>query len=246
MASVAQIWRHPIKGIGAEPLERATLAHGRPLSGDRAWAVLTGDNAEAPTGGWRSWQDLAVGVTALPLMAITARTRGTRLHLDHPQLDPIEIDPETDSARLIDWLRPLWPRERRPLNRLIRAPESGMTSTSYGSVSIMGLGSLAALSEASGQGLDPRRFRGNIWVRGLAPWEEFDWVGRKVRIGNALLEVTERIERCRSTQANPETGEEDLQVLQLLRRNFGHRDLGLRAKVLTGGEIATDAEVTLQ
>ena len=44
--TLSQIWRHPIKGIGAERLDHVGLRVDRPLPLDRAWAVLE-DGGEA-------------------------------------------------------------------------------------------------------------------------------------------------------------------------------------------------------
>jgi membrane protein insertase Oxa1/YidC/SpoIIIJ len=48
---LSEIWRHPIKGIGAERLDHVGLKIDRPLPMDRAWAVLEqgGESGE----GWR-------------------------------------------------------------------------------------------------------------------------------------------------------------------------------------------------
>ncbi|PJE31748.1 hypothetical protein SAMN06297129_1771 [Pseudooceanicola antarcticus] len=242
MRRVAQIWRHPIKGIGAELLQQIALTPDRPLPGDRAWALLTGEAQD--TGAWQSCRNFARGCFGPELMAITARSLADgRIALDHPKAGEIEIDPATDSDALVAWLSPLWPEERPALGRLIAAPDEGMSDGPYACVSILGRASLGALSEACGTQLDPRRFRGNLWVKGLEPWEELDWPGRRLRIGEAELEVVERIDRCRATQVNPETGEEDVQTLRILRRTWGHIDFGVKARVITGGEIALDSEI---
>ena len=242
MRRVAQIWRHPIKGIGAEPLESAAFLPERPLPGDRAWAMLTGQAQD--TGAWQSCRNFARGCYGPQLMAITAHTlEDGRIHLSHPTAGEIEVDPARDGAMLSAWLAPLWPAERPALGALIPAPAEGMSDANYACVSILGRASLGALSEACGTTLDPRRFRGNIWLSGLEPWEELDWPGRRIRLGDVELDVVERITRCRATQVNPETGEDDVQTLRTLRRTWGHVDFGVKAKVVTPGTIATDAPV---
>ncbi|MBT9384896.1 MOSC domain-containing protein [Pseudooceanicola sp. CBS1P-1] len=244
MARVAQIWRHPIKGIGAEPLDSVTLTAGRPLPGDRAWAMTTGDTVD--TGTWQSCKNFARGCFGPQLMAITARSAAGIVHLDHPTAGAIRIDPARDGAALRDWLAPLWPEARPALGSLIPAPEdTGLSDANYACLSVLGTASLAALSEACGRPLDPRRFRGNLWLSGLAPFEELDWTGRRMQIGATVLEVVERIDRCRATQVNPETGEEDTPTLATLRKTWGHIDFGVKARVIAGGDIATGQEITL-
>lgn len=241
MALLAAIWRHPVKGVGAEPLQKADLSPDRVLSGDRSWAVLTGSASD--TGAWQPCRNFARGAYAPQLMAVTAETRGDRLAFAHPQRPDLEIDPATEGQALLDWIAPLWPAERPAPSALIRAPEEGMTDSDYPSISILGLASLGALSRAAGRPMDPRRFRGNLWLDGLEPWEEFDLVGRTLRVDEAELEVVERIERCRATEASPDTGERDTDTLALLRDHWGHRDFGVMARVVRPGRITLGSEV---
>ena len=89
------------------------------------------------------------------------------------------------------------------------------------------------------------RFRGNIWVDGLAPWEEHDLVGKKFRIGGAVFEGVEPIVRCLATNANPDTGVRDADTLKALNSGWGHQDFGLYARVLEPGTITVDDTVEL-
>ncbi|MCE8472093.1 MOSC domain-containing protein, partial [Rhodovulum sulfidophilum] len=124
------------------------------------------------------------------------------------------------------------------LTRIVRAPGRGMTDSAFPSVSLLGLASLEALSGQLGQALSPLRFRGNFWIEGLAPFAEFDWVGRKIRLGRAVIEVRERITRCMATAANPETGERDADTLGALQAGWGHKQFGVYAEVIEGGRVA--------
>lgn len=241
---LAQIWRHPIKGIGAERLEHVGLHLDRPLPLDRAWAVLEegGEAAE----GWRACRNFIRGAKAPSLMAVTARVEGEVIHLSHPDRPDLAITPGTPDAgpALIAWLKPIYPTERRAPAALVKAPASGMSDAPYASVAILNLASLRALSEKLGQSLDPRRFRGNLWFDGLAPWAEFDLVGKRIRIGAAELEGIEPITRCRATEANPDTGQRDAATLAGLEDGWGHTDFGIYAMVRRAGRVATGDKVT--
>lgn len=244
-ARVTALWRYPVKGIGAEPLEAVTLAPDRPLPGDRAWAV---HHAAAPadTGGWRPCREFLRGASGPQLMAVTATTGADgAITLRHPSQGALTVDPALAPQALLDWVAPIWPAERPAPARVVRAPDAGMSDVAFPSVSVLNAASLRALSERLGRNLDPRRFRGNIWLDGLAPWDEFDLVGREIAIGDARLRIEARITRCRATEANPETGERDAATLQTLKSGWGHQDFGVYARVVTGGDIAlgTSAEV---
>ena len=52
------------------------------------------------------------------------------------------------------------------------------------------------------------------------------------------------IQRCRHTEANPETGRRDADTLGVLQ-SWGHRDMGVYAVVTQGGDIAVGDEMEL-
>lgn len=242
MPSLAHIWRHPIKGVGAEELDRTTLETGRPLPLDRAWAVLEagGDVSE----GWRPCRNFLRGAKGPGLMAVEARIDGETIHLSHPDLAPLSIAlSEASAAALFDWLRPIYPGNRPGPAALVKAPAEGMADAPFASVSVLNLASLRALSQKAGRNLDMRRFRGNLWVDGWAAWQEFDLVGKSIEVGGARLDIVEPIGRCRATEANPETGQRDTATLQLLESGWGHTDFGVYAQVRTGGAIAVGDRV---
>ncbi len=242
--SLADIWRHPIKGIGAERLTSVSLIAGHPVPLDRAWAVL---EAGGETGeGWRACRNFLRGAKGPSLMAITARVDQGVIHLSHPERPDLAVDPASDAAfpALQAWLAPIYPTDRPPPVALERAPAQGLTDAPFPSVAVLNTASLRALSQRLGQPLDQRRFRGNLWLDGLAPWEEFDLVNKTLAIGDARLDVVEPITRCRATEANPDTGRRDAATLQALRDGWDHTDFGVYAQVRVGGDIAVGDTVT--
>ncbi len=240
---VTDIRRHPIKGIGSEVLERSALDPVAAMPGDRAWAIMWGDTED--TGEWQARRNFAQCASAPELMAITAKTDGTEITLNHPKAGSVRFDPTTEGDRLVAWLAPLIPAERGAATRLIRAPGHGMTDVPDPWISIQNLSSIAALSDKVGLALDIRRFRGNIILDGLGPWEEFEWVGKRFTLGTATLEGVEPIERCRATEANPETGQRDANTLRALEDGWGHRNMGLYARVIEAGEVSLGDTVQL-
>ena len=84
--------------------------------------------------------------------------------------------------------------------------------------------------------LSPLRWRGNLWLNGLSPWQEFDWIGKTIQIGEAVFEVQEAIRRCLATTANPKTGERDADTLAALN-TLGHQDFGVYATVVKSGVV---------
>jgi hypothetical protein len=242
-AHVAQIWRHPIKSLGAERVGKVALSAGHTMPFDRVWALAHEKTRfDFDTPDWAPCQSFLRGSIAPLFGAVTARVVGAagKVTLSHPELEDISIDPDdaADRTRFLGWVAPICPQGvPRPLG-IARAPGRGMTDTDYASVSVKSLASLRALGEHMGVTLDPRRFRGNIWLDGLAPWAEFDWVGREITVGGARLTVVERVARCNATKNNPATGIRDADTLGALEAHFGHKDFGIYCEVIEGGLVA--------
>lgn len=239
--AVTALWRHPIKSHGREELSGVTLSAGQALPWDRYWAVQH-DNSTGPAEGWSPYQNFMVGTRTPGLAGLWADLDedAGRLHLRHDRLGSFDFHPDDagEAQAFFAWLAPILPENRAQPRRIVRAGTRGMTDTDFPSVSIMNASSHRAVSQRLGRPLEPERWRGNIWFDGLAPWEEFDWIGRRVRIGGAVLAVHDRIERCLHTAANPRTGDRDADTLGTLEAGWGHRDFGVYAEVVEGGPVA--------
>ena len=101
--------------------------------------------------------------------------------------------------------------------RLVRAPGPATDRMRSGATTLLGTGSLRAIARLLGvEGVDGRRFRMNFGVDGLAEHEEDEWLGRRVRIGQAVVVPQGNVGRCAVTTQNPETGKPDLDTLKAL------------------------------
>ena len=244
--SVTHIWRHPIKGIGVEGISRVTLQAGHTMLWDRVWAVLHEANKfDLSTPVWASKNNFNQGAKTPSFMAIKAVVdEGTGIiTLTHPDLPDLAVNPDIDPDALVAWIKPLVPENRAQPVGIAKVEGRGLTDQANPYISIIGNASLAALSQAAGQPLQQERFRANVWLNGLEPWEEFNWIGHTIQIGGATLRVDARIGRCVATTANPASGKIDVDTLALLRENWGHKDLGVFAEVISGGKVAVNDNV---
>ncbi|MEM9909710.1 MAG: MOSC domain-containing protein [Pseudomonadota bacterium] len=246
MPQVAALWRHPIKSHGREALEHVTLTAGQTMPWDRRWAVAH-EAAKIDGTDWAPSANFSRGAKVGGLMAIDAETDTEQgiVTLRHPDRPDLRFNPEEEQEVFLDWVKPLMPEKRAQSTRLIRVPDRGMTDTDYPSISLLNLATNEALEETMGRDLSISRWRGNIVMEGLLAWQEFDWIGRKLRIGTAELDVQERIERCLATATNPETGERDADTLGALNKTFGHQDFGIYATVVASGDIKLGDAVEL-
>ncbi|WP_171229720.1 MOSC domain-containing protein [Ruegeria sp. HKCCA4008] len=241
--TVSSLWRHPIKSHGREALSHVTLIPGHTMPGDRVWAVAH-EGAKTDGSEWAPCFNFSRGSKAPQLMAISAELQDDRVTLRHPQRPDLSFAPDTEQEAFLDWVKPIMPADRAASARIVRVPGRGMTDSDFPSISLCNMASHRAVEQKLGQTLSIVRWRGNIWFEGLPLWDEFDWLGRDVRIGEAVLRVRERITRCMATTANPETGERDADTLRALN-SWEHQDFGVYAEVVQGGEIRVNDEVQL-
>jgi MOSC domain-containing protein len=120
-----------------------------------------------------------------------------------------------------------------------------------GAVSLISRGSLQRLAAAGEvEDVDARRFRMLVEVEGIAAHAEDAWVDREVRLGGSTVRFSGNVGRCLITSRNPDTGEVDLQTLDLLR---GYRGavktteplpFGIYGEVVTEGIVRVGDPVT--
>ncbi|MCC5970818.1 MAG: MOSC domain-containing protein [Pararhodobacter sp.] len=243
---LAHICRHPVKSVGYQEIKRVALTEGRPLPFDRAWAVSHEAAGFDQPESWEPKLKFLRGWAAGTLQAVRADFDDTTqmITLTHPARPSLTAALPKDGVAVVDWLRPLWPESRPAPAALVARRDGGaLTDVPDPYVSILSLTSNRILSQRLGQDLSIHRWRGNLWLEGLAPWEEFDLIGKTLAIGEARLNVEQRITRCRATCANPETGRNDADTLATLEEGYGHIDFGVYARVTRPGAIAQGDKV---
>ena len=77
-------------------------------------------------------------------------------------------------------------------------------------------------------------------IDNIDPWKEFDWVGKKIVVGDSILEVFKRTQRCAATNVNPENALRDINIPNEINSYFGHLDLGVYARVDKTGVISVN------
>jgi uncharacterized protein YcbX len=138
------------------------------------------------------------------------------------------------------WMQPLSALARMPTH-LVKLDRPG--SMQGQPVTLLSSASLERFAAEAGHDVDTRRFRMLFEVDGCTAHEEDGWLGRRVRVGEAILRVVELVERCVVTTRDPATGERDLDSLGLLRGYRGSIDLGVRAEVVQPGKVVVGAAV---
>ena len=248
--NISACYTYPVKGMTAHLAPSLSLRPGESVIGDRAFIFAFGNAELMGALGWVSKRQSVTMLNTPYLPWIEsgwdAESRVLSVTVKG-QTKSAEVDRPASRLELSDWMtdvvlslpeNPLRGRpEREPL-RLLGDGASVFTDRGPTQISLGGLGSLADLSAKAGVAVDMRRFRLNFSVEGIAEWGEFDWVGKRLKIGETVeVEVTAPIQRCNAVNASP-TGEgRDLDLMKLLHDEYGHLNFGVEANVLVGGEV---------
>lgn len=240
MSTVARLYRYPVKGLGEEALTEAVLEAGHGIEADRRWAIAhpKGDyDAAAPA--WRPRKNFVQTAHSPDLARVTTRLTGDGVTASHPARGEITADLSTEAggAELCRFAESV-AGETQPGPYLLAKTEAAMFDVEGAHLSLLSTTALRILSDRAGVALEERRFRGNVWLDGLAPWEEFDLIGKEVTLGTARLRILEPNTRCAAPGASPATGARDVDVTGLLHTHYGHMDFGVYAEVIGGGRVA--------
>ena len=142
------------------------------------------------------------------------------------------------------WAHALSAYVGRPL-RLVRPDAAGAgVDRERGSVTMLSDASLEELARHArvDGAVDGRRFRMLIQIGGCRPHEEDEWLGRRVRVGDAIVVLHEQVARCAITTQNPETGRRDFDTLRTIKEYRGVRDgealdFGVYGEVVAPGGV---------
>lgn len=247
---IDRIYRHPVKSVGTEQLNAITLEAGKPMPGDRAYAVAhAGGDWDAATPEWMRCRNFARVAYTPALSAVDVAYDPTRHKIrcrlpGQPEVQA-SLDDLAGRQALAEWVGAVVGDTQKGPFTIAEVPGASLTDSPLQTPSLMSMASLSALSEIVGAPLDPRRFRGNIWVDDLAPWAEFDMIGRTVAFGDVRLRVLEPIERCVATAANPETGLRDHNPLLALKRLHERPLFGVLVEIVAGGDLTVGAKGNL-
>ena len=113
------------------------------------------------------------------------------------------------------------------------------------SVSLINIKSIEDFRNKTNQEIETQRFRGNIYVDGIEAWEERNWIGKIIKINDISFKVEKNIPRCVAINLKPNTDDNSLNLLQSLKKNYNHFDMGVYLTALDNGLINIGDNISL-
>ncbi len=242
--TVAKICRYPVKGLSPESLDAVELTEGKGVAHDRRFALTLGTT---PVDGNKSpWMPKTNFLSLmrhekLAMLKTTFDSESGVLVIARggKQVAKGDVTTTVGRAMVEEFFAAYMGEDARGRPKLVEAETGGVLSdVPTAMISLINLASVRDLERVTGKPIDPLRFRANIYLDGLDPWAEFDWVGSDISLGGASLSVEQRNQRCAATGVDPDTGERDLNLPKDLQRGFGHADMGVYAAVTAPGRVA--------
>jgi uncharacterized protein len=250
-AQIASIYRYPVKGLSPEPLSSAALTAGQTLPADRRYAIENGPSGFDPAD--PKWMSKAYFL----MLMRDEWLAGLQTHFDDASnVLTISRDGaiaargnlETGEGRTVieRFFATEFAGEIKGPPKILSGGGHSFSDVARKVVSIINLGSVAAIENLVDQPVHPLRFRANLYVSGWPAWHEFGLFDQTLAIGGVRLKVVKRIVRCAAVNVDPDTAARDLNIPQALMRRLGHADCGVYAEVITGGAIAAGDAITAE
>jgi uncharacterized protein YcbX len=242
--TVASIYRHPVKGLTPEQLSSVQLEAGAYFPHDRLYAIEVGPSGFDPENPKHISKQRFTVLARFPALArIKTRLDDATgaFHLGDAHGFGVETRLHTQEGRATveRFLQAFLGEEAPGKLRVLESPQGyRFMDHPQGYISVMNLASVRAVEQAIGQRVDPLRFRANIYVDGLKPWAEDEWiVGQRMQLGAAGLAMFKPIVRCVATHVNLDTGERDIDMVGQLREHFGRDTLGNYFSIIEDGAV---------
>jgi uncharacterized protein len=209
---VAEIWRYPVKSLAGESLREAAITEFG-IERDRELVILD--------------EGRIVNAKSYPaLLSLRATVTGGTVHIrDMPWNSP-EVESLIASAIIPD-VHAGDAAEASPV-RLVR--KEGAARFGRLPLSIATDGAMARV------GIEGQRLRPNIVVGGVGAFEEREWPGHQIRLGEVIVKAESLRRRCALSNYDPETQAADPAVLQRIVREF-EGFMTLDCSVVTPGTV---------
>ncbi len=251
MGTIETIYRYPVKGLSAEELTSVEVGSNDSIAFDRAYAIENGH------------RDFDVTAPKhMPKLKFLVLMRYEKLAALESRFDP-----DTHTLTILrDGKQVSRGCLKQPVGRniieqffagflgsdllgaphIVSAPGHMFSDVPEKCLSIINLATVRDLERITGEEVHPLRFRGNLYIDGIEPWTELNWVGKDILIDDEpLLKCFKRTQRCAAVNVNPLTAERDQSIPARLSRTLNHADLGVYATVRNHAHIKQGASIKI-
>ncbi|MBV1901776.1 MAG: MOSC domain-containing protein [Kordiimonadaceae bacterium] len=250
MSKVTNIYRYPVKGLSGNRLNSVMLEAGKPVSHDREYAIALADSDFNPAKPeFMSKRNFLMLMRDEKLAQLTTEFSEENHQLIIRKDDDVLLDVsllDADGAQKLGAFYEAFMEDKvKGTPRLVSAKGHMFADVPEQNLSLINLDSVRDIEKRTELSIDPRRFRGNLYVKGIGAWAEFDLIGKTFRMGDVTFKAVGRIDRCAAVNVNLETAERDMNIPLQIRKNYGHLDCGVYVDVVESGQLNVGDAISL-
>ena len=251
-AEITSINYCPVKSVSFQSIEKCKIKKNIGITGDRIFAFakdldleqakLFEKSADERKGKWNKILTLK-NSPALNKYNFILNDEKLTLTFKDKEILTIDINKLNEREELSNKISELENSLKQPIV-LMKNYEFPFFDTSISkkvdfvnSVSLLNVQSIKDFEKKIGEKIEASRFRGNICIDGINAWEERNWIGKTIKIKDILFKVEKNIPRCVAINLKPKTDDNSFNLLQLLKKNYNHFDMGIYLTALDDGEI---------
>ncbi len=249
-ATIAALYRYPVKGMTPEAIARVTLEAGGTMPFDRAYAIENGPGRFDPANPRHLPKiNFLMLMRNERLASLEARfedaTQTLTILRGGKQVARGDLSSPLGRRLIEQFLAAYMSTALRGAPRIVSASGHSFSDVAAKCLHVVNLASVREVERVAGRSIDPLRFRANVHIEGLAPFEEIGWVGKTLLLGGVKMRVFDRTIRCEATNVDPSTATRDMAIPALLQRTWGRTDFGVYALIAEGGDIAVGDAVSI-
>ena len=242
----------PVKSVSFQSIEKCSIKKNIGIIGDRIFAFATGldqDQAKlfekSPDERKGKWNKILTLKNSPALNKYNFEFKDEKLTfiIKDKEILSIDINQLSEREALSNKISELESSLKQPIV-LMKNDAFPFFDTSISkkvdfvnSVSLLNTQSINDFENKTNKKIETSIFRGNICIDGIEPWKERDWIGKTIKINNVSFKVEKNIPRCVAINLKPKTDDNSFNLLQLLKKNYNHFDMGIYLTALDDGEI---------
>ena len=242
----------PVKSVSFQSVQNCKIKKNIGIIGDRIFAFATGldqDQAKlfekSPDERKGKWNKILTLKNSPPLNKYNFEFKDKKLifTIKDKEILTININQLSERETLSNKISELESSLKQPIV-LMKNDTFPFFDTSISkkvdfvnSVSLLNIQSIKDFEKKTNKKIENSVFRGNFCVDGIEPWKEREWIGKTIKINNVLFKVEKNIPRCVAINLKPKTDDNSFNLLQLLKKNYNHFDMGIYLTAIDDGEI---------
>ena len=252
-AIVSSINYCPVKSISFQSVQNCKIKKDIGIIGDRIFAFAKGLDLDevklfekSPNERKGKWNNILTlkNSAVLNKYNFVFNNNKLTLFLKNKKLLSVEVDHNTNyqeiSNKILELEKSLKPPLALMKNEIFPFFDTSLSKKIgfINSISLLNIQSIKDFEKKSNNTVEPSIFRGNIYIDGVKPWAEREWLGKVITINNINFKVEKNIPRCVAINLKPKTDDNSVDLLQLLKKNYNHFDMGIFLTALEDGEIS--------